>query len=181
MAAKGHCSHPTKLPDRHAPGDASPHASVSGSGSESVSTTHREEPGPDPMHLGSLAPSRGVAPGPEGRQMIAQRVSAGFRPRMVSQPQRGDRNPFPCPLLPVTHSHAETPRPPRLEDPSSRLSWVRVEALLKRETKAQESGNKVAAIHRLLPAVVQLTVQLIRTFRNGIALRMRWMAALAPL
>jgi hypothetical protein len=50
-----------------------------------------------------------------------------------------------------------------------------------RETKAQESGNKVAAIHRLLPAVVQLAVQFIRTIRNGIVLRMRWLAALAPL
>jgi hypothetical protein len=57
----------------------------------------------------------------------------------------------------------------------------RAEALLKRETKAQESGNKVAAIHRLLPAVVQLTAQFIRTIRNGIVLRMRWLAALAPL
>ena len=71
--------------------------------------------------------------------MIAQRVSAGFRPRMVSQPQRGDRNPFPCPLLPETHSHAETPSPPRLENPSSRHFWVRAEALLKRETMDQES------------------------------------------
>jgi hypothetical protein len=30
---------------------------------------------------------------------------------------------------------------PRLEDPSSRLSWVRVEALLNRKTKARESGR----------------------------------------
>jgi hypothetical protein len=35
------------------------------------------------------------------------------------------------------------------------------EALLKRETKAQESGNKVAAIHRRLPGVGQLTAQFI--------------------
>ncbi len=55
------------------------------------------------------------------------------------------------------------------------------EALLKRETKAQESGNKVAAIHRLLPAVAQLTAQFIRTIRNGIALQMVWLAALASL
>jgi hypothetical protein len=45
----------------------------------------------------------------------------------------------------------------------------------------QESGNKVAAIHPLLPAVVELTAQFIRTIRNGIVLRMRWLAALAPL
>jgi hypothetical protein len=53
--------------------------------------------------------------------------------------------------------------------------------LLKRETKAQESENNVAAIHRLLPAVIQLTAQFLRTIRNGILLRMRWLAALAPL
>jgi hypothetical protein len=54
-----------------------------------------------------------------------------------------------APLRPETHFHAETPRPPRLEYPSSRLPWMRAEALLKRETKAQESGNnEVAAIHR---------------------------------
>jgi hypothetical protein len=58
---------------------------------------------------------------------------------------------------------------------------MRAEALVERETKAQESGKKVAAIHRLLPGVVQLTAQFIRTLRNGIALRMRWLAALAPL
>jgi hypothetical protein len=37
--------------------------------------------------------AQAVAPGPEGRQMIAQRVSAGFRPPMNTQPQRGDRFP----------------------------------------------------------------------------------------
>jgi hypothetical protein len=36
---------------------------------------------------------------------------------------------------------------------------MHTEALLKRETKAQESGNKLAAIHRLLPVVVPLTAQ----------------------
>jgi hypothetical protein len=58
---------------------------------------------------------------------------------------------------------------------------MRAEALLKSETNAQESGKKVAGIHRLLPAVVQLTAQFIRTIRNGIVLRMRWLAALARL
>jgi hypothetical protein len=58
---------------------------------------------------------------------------------------------------------------------------MRAEALLKRETNAQESGNNVAAIHRLLPPAVQLTAQFIRTIRNGTVLRMRWLAALAPL
>jgi hypothetical protein len=58
---------------------------------------------------------------------------------------------------------------------------MRAEALLQRETKAQESGKKVAAIHRLLPAVIQRTAQFIRTIRDGIVLRMRWLAALALL
>jgi hypothetical protein len=58
---------------------------------------------------------------------------------------------------------------------------MRAEALLKREAKAQESGNKVAAIHRLLPALVQLTAKFTRAIRIGIVLRMRWLAALAPL
>ena len=44
---------------------------------------------------------------------------------------------------------------------------MRAEALLKRETNAQESGNNVAAIHRLLPPAVQLTAKFIRTTRNG--------------
>jgi hypothetical protein len=58
---------------------------------------------------------------------------------------------------------------------------MRAEALLKRETKAQESGKKVAAIHRLLPAVIQRTAPFLRILRNGIVLQMRWMAALVPL
>jgi hypothetical protein len=58
---------------------------------------------------------------------------------------------------------------------------MRAEALVERETKAQESGNEMAAIHRLLPAAMQLTAQFIRTIRNGIVLRMRRLAALAPL
>jgi hypothetical protein len=36
---------------------------------------------------------------------------------------------------------------------------MREESLLKRKTKAQESGNQVAPIHRLLPVVVPLTAQ----------------------
>jgi hypothetical protein len=86
-----------------------------------------------------------------------------------------------APLLRETHFHAETPSPPRLEYPSSRLPWMRTESMLKRETKAQGSGKKVAAIHRLLPAVVQLTAKFTRAIRIGIILRMRWLAALAPL
>ncbi len=37
----------------------------------------------------------------------------------------------------------------------------------KLETKAQESGKKVATIHGQLPAVIQLTAQFIRTIRTG--------------
>jgi hypothetical protein len=58
---------------------------------------------------------------------------------------------------------------------------MHAEALLNRETKAHESGKKMAAIHRLLPAVVQLKAPFLRTIRNGIVLRMRWLAALASL
>jgi hypothetical protein len=105
--------------------------------------------------------------------MIAQRVSAGFRLPMNTQPQRGDRTPAPatatfgrfssaghrlgtpdifacpsCPKLIFT---------PRRRDrrgwntPSSPVSSLRTASMLKHETKAQESGNKLAAIHRLLP------------------------------
>ena len=55
---------------------------------------------------------------------------------------------------------------------------MRAESLLKRKTKAPESGKRVAAIHRLLPAVVQSAVHFIRTLLNGIGLRMRWLADL---
>lgn len=57
----------------------------------------------------------------------------------------------------------------------------RREALKQREIKAQESGRQVAVIQRLLPDVVQLTAQFIRTLRNGILVKIRWQAALEPL
>ena len=74
--------------------------------------------------------------------MIAQRVSAGFRPPMNTQPREGRQKPLqrdrqhsvasPEPdnapahlgclrvpdLMPETHFHAETPSPPRFEYPS---------------------------------------------------------------
>jgi hypothetical protein len=53
-----------------------------------------------------------------------------------------------APLLPETHFHAEMPSPPWLEYPSSRDPWVRARALLKCETKAQESGNNAPAMCR---------------------------------
>jgi hypothetical protein len=47
-----------------------------------------------------------------------------------------------------------------------------------RRTRAAAAGRKVAAVHKLLPAVVQLTAQFIRTLRNGILAGMRWARAL---
>lgn len=38
---------------------------------------------------------KAVAPGPEGRQTVAQCLSAGFRPKKETQPQRGDRTSSP--------------------------------------------------------------------------------------
>jgi hypothetical protein len=43
-----------------------------------------------------------ATPGPEGRKMIAQRVSAGFRPPMESQPREGRQKasrPGPAPIV----------------------------------------------------------------------------------
>lgn len=47
-----------------------------------------------------------------------------------------------------------------------------------RKSRAAAAGKKVACIHKLLPAVVQLTAQFIRTLRNGILMEMRWGPAL---
>lgn len=47
-----------------------------------------------------------------------------------------------------------------------------------RKARASATGMKVAAIQALLPAVVQLTAQYIRTLRNGILTGMRWRRAL---
>jgi len=47
-----------------------------------------------------------------------------------------------------------------------------------RKSRAAAAGRKVAAVHQLLPPVVQLTAQFIRTLRNGILLGMRWARAL---
>jgi hypothetical protein len=85
---------------RGSPGKPSPHASVSVSGSASVSKTHGEEPGSIPIHLGSFGSSQAVPPGPEGRQMIAQRVSAGFRPPMKTSPGGATD-----PIHPHEHQH----------------------------------------------------------------------------
>jgi hypothetical protein len=67
------------------PGKPSHHAS--GSASASVSKTHGEEPGSIPIHLGNFGSPRAVPPGPEGRQTVAQRVSAGFRHHVSTSPR----------------------------------------------------------------------------------------------
>ncbi len=57
--------------------------------------------------------SGAVAPGPEGRQMIAQRVSAGFRPPMITQPRQGRQKPhrLGLPNLLSCPSWLHSPRP----------------------------------------------------------------------
>lgn len=47
-----------------------------------------------------------------------------------------------------------------------------------RKLHAAAQGRQIAATHKLLPAVVQLTAQFIRTLRNGILIGMRWTRAL---
>jgi hypothetical protein len=89
-------------------GNPSPHASLSGSASASVSKTHGEEPGSIPIHLGTFGPSQAVAPGPKGRQTVAQRVSAGFRPPMKTSPAGATDSP----LLHTPDSHSPLGRIP---------------------------------------------------------------------
>jgi hypothetical protein len=116
------------------PGNASPHASGSGSGSK----THREEPGPIPIRLGSFGSSQAVAPGPEGRQMIAQRVSAGFHPPCTPSPSGAPEHPPPheheypiaSPKLGNTSEH-ETDKPRRTK---RRLHLMASPAPLRKET-----------------------------------------------
>jgi hypothetical protein len=47
-----------------------------------------------------------------------------------------------------------------------------------RKSRAAAAGRKIAPAHKLLPTVVQLTAQFIRTLRNGILIGMRWARAL---
>jgi hypothetical protein len=54
-------------------------------------------------------------------------------------------------------------------------------ALVARQQRAARSGRTVASLHSQLPAVVQLTVQFIRTLRNGILAKLPWRAALVLL
>ena len=135
--------HPNKtrpLRTSHPTGKPSPHASVSGSGSASVSKTQKEEPAPIPIHLGSLAPSKAVPPGPEGRQMIAQRVSAGFRPTKNTQPRQGRQNP--CPHEHRIRLHrSRTPRNTNRISPIHPAEFSRRGAEPLRATGNQERGH----------------------------------------
>jgi hypothetical protein len=54
----------------------------------------------------------------------------------------------------------------------------REEQTRQRNTRAAAAGRKVAPTQKLLPTVVQLTAQYIRTLRNGILTGMRWARAL---
>ena len=49
----------------------------------------------------------------------------------------------------------------------------------RRKKRAGDAGRFVATFHRLLPAIVQLTAQFLRTLRNSILTQMRWATALA--
>ena len=49
---------------------------------------------------------------------------------------------------------------------------------LQRKVRAAAAGRKIAAAHKLLPTVVQLTAQFIRALRNGILMEMPWTPAL---
>jgi hypothetical protein len=110
-------------------GKPSPH--TSGSASESISKTHGEEPGSIPIHLGSFGSSQAVASGPEGRQTIAQRVNAGFRPPMKTSPGGATDSPLLhtpdsiSPLERIPHARfaqdARTPRQARHGIQSSSL------------------------------------------------------------
>ncbi len=61
------------------------------------------------------------------------------------------------------------------EEKVERKREVRIK---ERKSRAAAAGRKVAAVHKFLPAVVQLTAQFIRALRNGILTRMRWAHAL---
>lgn len=51
-------------------------------------------------------------------------------------------------------------------------------ALDQRKKRAIEAGRTLPTFHRLLPAIVQLTAQFLRTLRNSILTQMRWATAL---
>ena len=54
-------------------------------------------------------------------------------------------------------------------------------ALERRHEMAASCGRVVAHFQEKLPPIVQLTVQFIRTLRNGILGKLRWLAAVAHL
>jgi len=62
-----------------------------------------------------------------------------------------------------------------------KVEQKRMQALKERTKRATAAGRSVAVIQKLLPAIVQLTAQFIRTLRNGILTDMRWADALPHL
>lgn len=91
-------------------------------------------------------------------------MSAGFHPHMKTQPRlQGRQNPFAheCQIAIASLGLGNAPntkrrsRQARRGHPSSRHSWVGAEALLKRETKVQETGKKVAAIRGVVVWLLQ--------------------------
>jgi hypothetical protein len=77
------------------PGNPTPHASGSASGSGSASKTHEEEPGWIPIHLGTFGPSQAVAPGPEARQIPCYFLPSPvpFTPEALKPLARGAQRP----------------------------------------------------------------------------------------
>ena len=62
-----------------------------------------------------------------------------------------------------------------------KVEQKRAVALEARGNRATRAGRTVASFQELLPAVVQLTAQFVRTLRNGILIKMRWIEALVLL
>ncbi len=89
-----------------------------------------------PIHLGSLATSKAVAPGPEGRQTIAQRVSSGFRPPLNSQPRQERQNPFP-------HKHRIRPHRSTTPRNTKRIRGIHAGDISRRGTEPlRATGNR---------------------------------------
>ena len=62
-----------------------------------------------------------------------------------------------------------------------KVEQKRIVASVARRAQLTRAGRTVSSFRKLLPAVVQLTAQFIRTLRNGILVRIHWLQALALL
>jgi len=62
-----------------------------------------------------------------------------------------------------------------------KVEQKRTVASVARREQLTRAGRTVSSFRKLLPAVVQLTAQFIRTLRNGILVRIHWLQALALL